>query len=255
MKTIVHSLCVFALAGVTLIGQPGPRHVPNSGIIDSPGSYALSDSRTLRAPDGVAILITASNVTVDLGGYSLMGPGGKMGTGIRIQGAQGVTVRNGNINDMAFGVVVNSSANVMLSGLNIRGEGLPVVALPPETGIMIAQSRNVVVEGNAIYNTGLGIFVRGSMSWGNRIANNTITANTNGVLGICYNPTDSDPNGPRGDLIYKNVITGFATGFQASATSESNLVKENFIWYTTGMAVQLLNPSNVDMDNFKAQLP
>ncbi len=142
-----------------------------------------------------------------------------------------------------------------IEGLQIRSEGLVVTAPPPEVGVMIAQSRNVVVENNGIYNTGLGVFVRGGMSWGNRIAGNTITAGTNGILGICYNPTDSDPRGPRGDLIYGNHITGFATGVQASMTSESNLFKGNFIWYTTGMAVELLNATNMDMENFKARLP
>jgi parallel beta-helix repeat protein len=248
-------VCLLALP-LAVFAQPDPaRPVPNNGMIDRPGSYVLLDSRSLRNPTDVAITISASNVTLDLGGHTLMGPGGKMGTGLRIQGAQGVTVSNGTIANFAFGVVVAMSANVKLTGLQIRGEGLVVTAPPPETGIMIMQSRNVVVENNSIYNTGLGVFVRGGMSWGNRIAGNTITAGTNGILGICYNPTDSDPMGPRGDLIQGNVITGFQTGFQASATSETNLLKGNFIWYTTGKAVELLNATNMDMDNFKAKLP
>ena len=50
--------------------------------------------------------------------------------------------------------------------------------------------------------TGLGIFVRGGMSTGNRIANNTITAGSNGIFAICYNPTPDDPMGPRGRYDY-----------------------------------------------------
>lgn len=256
MQSMMRPVVCLLTLSFAAAAQPDPaRPVPNNGVIDRPGSYVLLDSRPSRNPSDVALLITASNVTVDLAGHTLMGPGGKMGTGVRIEGAQGVTVMNGKIVNFAFGAVVAMSANVNLHGLQIRGEGLTVTAPPPETGIMVMQSRNVVIENNSIYNTGLGVFVRGGMSWGNRIANNSITAGTNGILGICYNPTDSDPSGPRGDLIYKNTITGFQTGFQASMTSQTNLLKENFIWYTTGKAVEMLNATNVDMDNFKAKLP
>lgn len=251
-----HALGVLALSVAGAWAQPGQlRPVPNDGVIDRPGAYVLLDNRMLRTPDGVGISITASNVSVDLNGHTISGFGGKMGTGVRIQGVAGVKVYNGGIANMAFGVSVMMSNNVVLRGLRIRGEGLTVTAPPPETGIMIGQSRNVVVEDNALYNVGLGIFVRGGNSWGNRIANNTITAGTNGILGICYNPADGDPEGPRGDTVYNNSITGFGTGVQASATSRTNLFKGNFIWYTTGVAVDLQNSTNVDMDNFKARLP
>lgn len=39
-----------------------------------------------------------------------MGPGGKFGTGVEIQGAEGVEVRNGSLSYLAFGVVVRDSA-------------------------------------------------------------------------------------------------------------------------------------------------
>lgn len=244
---------VFVMGGGTLEAREG-LPIPRTGVVDSPGLYVLQGDRRVFAPDRAGITITASDVTLDLNGYAITGLGGKMGVGIRVMGARGVKVMNGFVSNNAFGVVVMNSSNVVVSGLQIRGEGLPVVAPPPETGIMIVQSRNVVVEGNTIDNTGLGIFVRGGMSRGNRIVNNTLTAGTNGVLGICYNPADGDANGPIGDLIYGNAISGFNTGIQASATSRYNVFKENTVFFTTGMAVELLNPTNMDMDNTKVDL-
>jgi hypothetical protein len=141
-----------------------------------------------------------------------VGPGGRSGTGIHIRGANGVRVTNGLVSNHAFGVIVENSNKVVLGDLQIRGEGLAVSMPPPEVAIMIVQSRNVVIEDNAIYNVGLGVFVRGGQSGGNRIVHNTITGGTNAVLGICYNPTDSDMNGPRGDLVYANLISGFNIG-------------------------------------------
>src|SRR5262249_43478346 len=141
---------------------------------------------------------------LDLNGKVVQGPGGKMGTGIHIRGASGIHVSNGHVVNNAFGVIVESSDNVVLTGLQIRGEGLPVIAPPPETAIMVLQSRNVLVSGNNIYNTGLGIFVRGGRSSGNQIVRNTVTGGANAILGICYNPAPGDAQGPRGDLVANN---------------------------------------------------
>jgi parallel beta-helix repeat protein len=246
-------LGTLALTCVLAAQDRGTRSVPGNGLIDSSGSYVLSNDASLRS-HGASILITANNVSLDLNGHTVMGPGGLGGIGIHVRGANGVRISNGFVVNNAFGVIVENSNNVMLTGLQIRGEGLAVAAPPPETAIMIVQSRNVVVEKNAIYNNGLGIFVRGSRSSGNRIANNTPTGGTNALLGICYNPTDTDPAGPRGNLVYSNVISGFNIGIQMSQMSMANLTRENFIAFRV-MAVDFRNSTNVDSDNTKIQLP
>ncbi len=177
-------------------------------IIDAPGKYVLRSNMTVIPTGPVGIVITGNGVTLDLNGNEIRGPGGKRGTGIMIDRASGVKVVNGQLANLAFGVIVNESSNVVLQDLCIRGEGLPIVELPPETGIMLLHSKNVSIEKNAIYNTGLGVFVRGGGSWGNRVGNNTITANTNGAIGVCYNPAGDDPEGPRGDLVHNNLNWG-----------------------------------------------
>ncbi len=225
MKTIAAACAAMLTIATALTAAPDGRPVPGTGIIDMPGTYVLQSDRRSLTNERAAITITASDVTLDLNGFAITGAGGKLGVGVRINGARGVRVSNGMISNSAFGVIVMNSASVVLTNLQIRGEGLPIVAPPPETGIMIVQSKNVVVENNSIYNTGLGIFVRGGMSSGNRIAHNTITAGTNGALGICYNPADNDANGPVGDLVYGNSVSGFGVGIQASATSRYNVFK------------------------------
>jgi hypothetical protein len=57
-----------------------------------------------------------------------------------------------------------------------------------------------------------------------------------------------------GDLIYGNTISGFPTGIQASAMSRYNVFKRNTVFYTTGMAVELLNATNMDIDNTEVDL-
>lgn len=242
-----------ALLALPLLAGAQGRSFLGLGVIDTPGHYTLN--RELSSRSGVdAILITASNVTLDLNGQSVIGPGGKAGTGIRIRGARGVKVMNGHLSNFAFGVIVENSDNVVLTGLQIRGEGLPVTAPPPETGIMIVQSRNVIVTENALFNVGLGVFVRGGRSYGNRIAENTLTGGTNGILGICYNPADGDPMGPRSDFIYGNQIVNFNIGIQFSPTSRANIAKENTIAYRVA-AFDIQNDTNIDLDNTTVMFP
>jgi parallel beta-helix repeat protein len=254
-KATAAALMLAAIAAMPAAAQEGRKRLIPLGstiVISEPGHYFLD--RDISSVSGTAIRITSSDVTVDLNGRSVQGPGGKVGQGIEITSVSGVRVMNGSIANFAFGVVVNSSVSVHLSGLSIRGQGLPVVALPPEVGIMIVQSRNTVVEKNLLYNVGLGIFVRGGMSWGNRVSGNTVTSGMNGALGICYNPTPDDPMGPRGDLIEGNHISGFPTGIQMNTTAGSNILRGNTIAYSV-MALELLNPNNVIEGNTEVMLP
>ena len=211
LLSLLLSVAVLLLAVPVEAQDSTPQFVSLRGtLIDAPGNYVLRSNMTVIPTGPVGIVITGNGVTLDLNGNEIRGPGGKRGTGIMIDGASGVKVFNGQLANLAFGVVVNESSNVVLQDLRIRGEGLPIVELPPETGIMVLHSKNVCIEKNVIYNTGLGVFVRDGGSWGNRVGNNTITANTNGAIGVCYNPAGDDPEGPRGDLVHNN-LTGVCT--------------------------------------------
>jgi hypothetical protein len=216
--------------------------------ITRPGSYVLRhDVRLHRA--AVAVEITGSQVTLDLNGHALLGPGGKRGVGVRIAGASGVHVHGGNVARFGIGVEVRDSVNVRIGGLQVQGEdagGPP----PGEVGVMIFNSRAVVVEKNVITGTFLGVFVRGGGSSGNRIADNTITAGHNGQLGVCYNPDGGGtPAGPRGDRVYNNLISRFQTGIQTSAGSAGNLFRENDIAFVAQAVEEVTPGSNVFEDN------
>ena len=151
----LRNMCLAAVIGGVLSASPLAAQTAGrtsifsrAAVIDNPGSYVLVSDIALTANSiaDAAIKITASNVTVDLNGHQLTGPGGLQGVGILIDGAQSVTVRNGHIADMFIGVRVAGSSTVKLSDLNIRGQDIGVSAPPPEIGVMIAQSRNVEVE-------------------------------------------------------------------------------------------------------------
>ena len=89
--------------------------------IDRPGSYRLRHDVRLKGP-GAAIVIAADGVSLDLAGHSLTGPGGKLGTGIMIDGRRNVSVKNGTLRGFGFGVQVANSVNVKVEGLQITGD-------------------------------------------------------------------------------------------------------------------------------------
>lgn len=247
---------LFALLFVasTLCAQPpGLRTIGSPTTIDQPGTYMLTNSLFTNSSTGAGITISVSDVTLDLNGQTITGPGNGSHAGIRILNAQNVTIRNGNITGTLMGVMVNNSANVRIEGLNIRGFGLAVAAPPPEIGILLNQSRNVVVLNNSIFNVGLGLFVRGSRSFGNRLQNNTLTAMANGVFGICYNPADGDPQGPKGDLVTGNLIRGFPTSIQINGRSDYNVIDANTLIYTVA-GLENPNPTNIAQGNRMAQI-
>ena len=238
-------------------GNSGLVALGRDGVIDQPGHYVLNRDLDLNATAGRAgVMITADGVTLDLNGHNITGPGSLEGVGVMVEGARGVTIRNGRIADFGLNVHVLDSANVVLEDLQISGQGIPVAAPPPEIGVMIEQSANVTVRDNNFWNVGLGVFVRGGQSRGNRIVENTLTSAGTGLLGICYNPTASDPQGPRGDLIAHNLITGFNLGLQMSENSMYNIIQGNTIAYRMGgSGFNINNDTNQMIDNTTVPLP
>jgi parallel beta-helix repeat protein len=243
------TLFALPLLAAALVAQPsGLRSIASPTTIDQSGSYILTADLFIPGSVGVGIAITASDVWLDLNGHTITAPGNLSGAGIRIVNAQNVTVKNGNIVNALMGAVVMNSINVRLEGLNIRSTGMPPTAPPPEIGIMLVQTRNSVVQNNMIYNAALGIFVRGSRSFGNRIEGNTILGTTTGAFGICYNPADGDTNAPKGDLVTRNLIRGYNVAVQISSRADYNVITGNTLLYAVE-GILNENATNVAKDN------
>ena len=136
-KSLISMALVAALLLPAAALAQDRRSLGRITVIDRPGSYVLSQTIRMDASSPAGITIRASGVTLDLNGHEIVGPGGKFGTGILIEGAKGVEVTSGSLSYLAFGVVVRDSSNVKVNHLRIRGQGLPITALPPETGVKV----------------------------------------------------------------------------------------------------------------------
>ena len=197
--------------------------------ITRPGSYRLSDDIDVNNGDG--IVISASNVSLNLNGYSVGTGRAGTGRGIFISNVSGVSVRNGKVGGFNSNVMIMGATNVVVEGLQITGDGLAPAGGPTEIGVNIVNGRAVTLNKNVITSVNLGIFVRGGSSTGNRIFENVIVGGAtpgNNLLGICYNPAaNAGPEGPRGDNIYNNVITRFGFAIAVSEGSIHNIFNEN----------------------------
>lgn len=204
--------------------------------INRPGNYRLSDDVSVGNGDG--IVITASNVTLNLNGNAVTTATAGTGRGIFISGAKGVAVRNGKVGGFNSNVMVLNSTNINVETLQIVGGGLAPNNGPTEIGVLIVNGRSVFVSRNNITSVNLGIFVRGGGAAGNRIFENMIVGSgnpANNLLGICYNPApNAGTAGPRGDNIYNNHIARFNYAIAISAGSLHNIFNENTLASFTG---------------------
>ena len=55
--------------------QEGPIEIEKCQTISKPGSYKLVNNLTFTGTTGTCLLISADNVTIDLAGFTITGPG------------------------------------------------------------------------------------------------------------------------------------------------------------------------------------
>jgi hypothetical protein len=241
----------------------GRRVITRAGAwVDEPGSYILRFD--LRSERGDGLVITASGVTIDLNGHQITTLSRGTGRGLFVNGASGVTIKNGRVGGFMANVMLSNATNVTVQDMQIVGTDLAPSGGPSEIGINIINSRAALIKGNTISSVNLGIFVRGGGSTGNRITENNVIGGANpahGLLGICYNPApNAGTAGPRGDLIYNNHIARFGYAFAISEFSIYNIIRDNtFASFVGGIReTQFLRGNggtNVAADNIDVVIP
>jgi parallel beta-helix repeat protein/cysteine-rich repeat protein len=132
------------------------------------GSNILHDvtfSSDLSCSSDIALTVAASNLTINMNGYSLTGNGS--GIGINISNKEGVSVINANINNFSKAIYVDPSSRINLTGNNITNNSV---------GIDFVDTNHSFIVSNRIYNNTLGLNL--SRSSNNTIYNNFFN-NTN----------------------------------------------------------------------------
>ena len=157
-------------------------------VISQPGSYFLTRSLTV-ATQVSAIQIAASDVALDLNGFTLTGTGSSVGSpvGVEVRGVQkNLSVRNGNLHSWFAGVDASDDATDYAT--QSRYEDLQVTN-NTNYGIYVDSGsavRRVIAQQDG---TGIQIADRGSVYEGGMIEDSTVTENSVGVAVNANNVT------------------------------------------------------------------
>lgn len=132
-----HLACSLLAACLTLLPVAGYGQTIITSLpftITQSGKYTLQSDLTVTVTPGsgpatqFAIIALASDVVIDLNGFSIVGPQGSSvaSIGIAVQGIEDVVIRNGEISGLTYGVsILNGTGitveNVRLSNNDFRG--------------------------------------------------------------------------------------------------------------------------------------
>ena len=189
------------------------------------GSYRLASNLTVPDENTTAIRILVSNVTLDLNGFSIIGPvvctgtpptcTPANGTGVGVDGAAAnITVMNGTVRGMGRGGV-SVGDNGTVRGMRVLSIGGPI-AISLRNGSVAAENivKDVAIE---------GIFGGSANTMTNNVVTNVgqfgtclNTAGSGGIGGVISNNTCRDANfgigTDGGYLVIGNSVTNARNG-------------------------------------------
>ena len=217
---------------------------PAHAVVPPCGSTITQDTTltgSMTCP-GDGLFIGASNVTLNLNGHTISGPGpnvrpapNQIYSGVNVLfGRSGVTVTNGTIRAFNIGVTTQVNANgnqISFLGLVNNGQGI-LTQFSPSTG---AASNNNFIHDNTIEaSTG----ANGSAVWlqgdGHTFQTNIVRNNQNSGVTLT-----GDGNTVSGNDVAANTFLGIELRGGSASTADRNNVVNNRIWANeaTGIAV------------------
>ncbi len=172
-------LAAVLLSAAPVLGQDGFYVIAGGGkagtqinsvpyTISSPGLYCLAKNLTYTPTTGNAISVTASDVTLDLNGFCLTGPGKASGGnyGITINGGvTNVEIRNGTVK--AFGnngVHTGNGYGIRIIGLRASDNGA--------SGVWLAGFDHLVAGCSLLNNQTFGATIASGQLKGNQVYDN-----------------------------------------------------------------------------------
>jgi hypothetical protein len=183
-------------------------------VINKAGSYVLTTNLVVSSPDVNGINIMVNDVTLDLNGHKIQGPG--TGYGIYAEDKFSITLRNGRIWGFSHGIALGTKGNLASS----RGAGHHIEDIQALNNIY----NGIYIEGGTVINC---------------------TANNNGDNGIeAYNSVviNCIANNNRGAGIY--VDNGMVTSSSAQYNEGhgmyviSSTAKDNNSRYNGGYGIE-----------------
>jgi len=217
------------IEGRTAINQLNtPGDATSKYVIDEPGSYYLTQNELVTTISGTinAIKVDASDVTIDLNGFRLVGVQGTECGVLTAQSAERLVVKNGIITDFMIGI----DASIMSGGLEVRG-----VRVRDCGGRGVFASKHATIDRCVIDHNGSDgvLMLSGSVSR-SRITDNGGSGLSGGAFIV------------RDNIIHSNAFHGIEASTDALITD--NLLYNNGT-SGEGAGIRLLSLSNQVEDN------
>ncbi len=197
--------------------------------VSTGGSYRLTSNLTVSSESCTGGLTTGNDITIDLNGFSMIGPG--CGAGISV--GNGVTVENGTVTGFSIGVEVQNNGIVRNVHADANGQGISVGNNSVVEGCTVNNSTNHITDSVGLEggtgSTISGNTVNGNPQFGIECASCTISGNTvggNGIFGIIATGSQIFGNALVGNsgtaincssgcLISGNAVSGSSIGISA----------------------------------------
>jgi hypothetical protein len=205
--------CVFAVDGVVLINQSSVMAAGGFPyVISQPGSYRLSGNLTVPDANTTAIFMNNDNISLDLNGFSILGPTVCIGAPVTSCGPPGTGI----------GVDFGSRRNISVRNGTVRGMGARGIA-----GSGGGSSGGQVENIHADSNSQVGI----ELSYG-KVTASTATGNGfDGISGINSVMTGNTAtlNGRAGIIALHSTVSGNVTtrNGQAGISASHSTVSGN----------------------------
>ncbi len=185
-------------------------------LISKPGFYYLTKNIVNSHAGYDSVLVTASDVTIDLEGLSIMSTVSTTGTGIDATGQSNVVIRDGIITGPG-GPAIIAGTNANISGITASsnssagGEGASIQA---GQGSQIV-SNTVTGSGAGGISCGVGCLVRNNVVQGNTGVGISFLDDTGGYLGNLLQGNDGTSSGTTGQVsggasLGQNLCNGVA---------------------------------------------
>jgi parallel beta-helix repeat protein len=189
-------------------------------------SYRLTGSLTAPASTD-AIKVNVNNVTIDLNGFSIVGPGGTGTYGVNAGGMTRTTVENGTVTGFGSGSGINAGNDSIVKFVHAdsNNDGIQVgsysliqnCTADSNTTFGIYATNGTVISGNAANTNSYGIYIGAGSSAliiGNTITNNTTDGINGGSTSVGYSQ----------NILFNNAanVGGTATSMGGGKTNLCN---------------------------------
>lgn len=158
--------------------------------INASGSYRLTGNLTVSSTTSDAVDVNVGNVTIDLNGFSIIGPGNSTSGGNGIFGGNGaLTVENGSVTGFSIGIETSTNGivrNVQANANKIGIDGDNATLISGNTASsntsfgIVCSGNGCLITGNTLFGNGTALSASSSLTG---YSGNLLTANTTNFQG------------------------------------------------------------------------